>query len=269
VQQAWLAANDEFRRYVLDLLAASGPLLGEAIEDRAAVGWVSTGWTHGRNVERMLDILWKQGDIMVAGRNGLRRLWGLADFPAAEELTDAEAVTRAAEHSLRALGVARARDVERHFTMGRYPGLDLERAGWARPVRVEGGTEQWWAHRDVLAWLDEDWVPRTTLLSPFDNLICDRDRTERLWSFAYRNEMYVPKATRQYGYYVMPVLAGERLIGRVAARVDRKSGVLVVEGMYAEPGAPSDPALLAALESLASFAGVGSVSHAGPAFGVS
>ena len=118
--------------------------------------------------------------------------------------------------------------------------------------------------------LDEDWVPRTTLLSPFDNLICDRDRTERLWSFAYRNEMYVPKPTRQYGYYVMPVLAGERLIGRVAARVDRKSGVLVVEGMYAEPGAPSDPTLLAALESLASFAGVGSVSYTGPtAFGVS
>ena len=75
------------------------------------------------------------------------------------------------------------------------PGLDLQRAGWARPVRVEGGTEQWWAHRDMLARLDEDWVPRTTLLSPFDNLICDRDRTERLLSFAYRNEMYVPKAT--------------------------------------------------------------------------
>jgi uncharacterized protein len=261
-KRAWLAANDDFRCYVLNLLAASGPLAGEAIEDRAAVGWVSTGWTHGRNVEQMLDILWKQGDIMVAGRNGLRRLWGLADFPAAEELPDAEAVTRAAEYSLRALGVARARDVERHFTMGRYPGLDLERAGWARPERVEGGTEQWWVHRDVLARLDEDWVPRTTLLSPFDNLICDRDRTERLWGFAYRNEMYVRKATRQFGYYVMPVLAGERLIGRVATRADRKSGVLVVEGMYAEPGAPSDPALSAALESLSSFAGAASVSYA-------
>lgn len=79
VQQSWLAANDDFRRYVLDLVRDSGPLPGEAIEDRAAVGWVSTGWTHGRNVERMLDILWKQGDIMVAGRNGPRRLWGLAD----------------------------------------------------------------------------------------------------------------------------------------------------------------------------------------------
>jgi uncharacterized protein len=268
--QSWLAANDDFRRYVLDLLADAGPLPGEAIEDRAAVGWVSTGWTHGRNVERMLDILWKQGVIMVTGRDGLRRLWGLADFPAAEELPREEAVARAAEHSLRALGVARARDVERHFTMGRYPGLDLEGAAWARPVRVDGGTEQWWAHRDVLARLDEDWLPRTTLLSSFDNLICDRDRTERLWGFAYRNEMYVPKAKRQYGYYVMPVLSGERLTGRVAARVDRKSGVLVVEGMYAEPGARPDPALRSAMESLASFAGAVSVSYAGPtAFGVS
>jgi uncharacterized protein len=259
---AWLTANDDFRRYVLDLLQDSGPLPGEAIEDRAAVGWVSTGWTHGRNVERMLDILWKQGLVMVTARDGLRRLWGLADFPVTGELPQAEAVARAAEHSLRALGVARTRDVERHFTMGRYPGLDLERAAWARPVRVEGGTEQWWAHQDVLGRLDEDWTPRTTLLSPFDNLICDRDRTERLWGFAYRNEMYVPKAKRQFGYYVMPVLAGERLIGRAAVRVDRKSGVLVVEGMYAEPGAPPDPALPAAVESLASFAGAGSVIHA-------
>jgi uncharacterized protein len=268
--QAWLDANEEFRCYVLDLLADSGPLPGEAIEDRAAVGWVSTGWTHGRNAERMLDILWKQGLIMVAGRDGLRRLWGLADFPAIDDLPTTEVVTRAAEHSLRALGVARARDVERHFTMGRYPGLDLERETWARPVRVEGGTEQWWVHRDVLDRLDEDWLPRTTLLSPFDNLICDRDRTERLWGFAYRNEMYVAKAKRQFGYYVMPVLAGERLIGRVAARADRKSGVLVVEAMYAEPGAPPEPGLSAALESLASFAGAESVSYAGTvAFGVS
>ena len=110
-------------------------------------------------------------------------------------------------------------------------------------------------HRDVLGLLDEEWVPRTTLLSPFDNLICDRERTERLWGFTYRNEMYVLKHKRQFGYYVMPVLSGDRLTGRVAVRADRKSGVLVVEGMYAEPGAPPDPALSAAIESLASFAG--------------
>jgi uncharacterized protein len=263
----WLAANDDFRRYVLDRLRESGPLPIGAIEDRAVVSWTSTGWTNGRNVDKMLDFLWKQGIITVAGRDGLRRLWALADFPASvtqEELSEEEAVTRAAEHSLRALGVARARDVERHFTIGRYPGLDLERMAWARPVRVEGGTEQWWAHRDALERLDEEWQPRTTLLSPFDNLICDRDRTQRLWDFTYRNEIYVPKHKRQFGSYVMPVLSGDRLTGRVVPRMDRRQGVLVVEGVFPEPGAPSDPELGRAIESLAAFAGAGSVSYQGP-----
>jgi uncharacterized protein YcaQ len=264
----WLAANEDFRRYVLDLLRDSGPLPGDAIEDRAAVSWISTGWTNGRNVERMLDILWKQGVVMVTGRDGLRRLWGLADFPAVEDLPQEEVVARAAEHALRALGVARTRDVERHFTIGRYPGLDLERAAWARPVLVEGGNEQWWVHRDALGLLDEPWRPRTTLLSPFDNLICDRERTERLWGFAYRNEMYVPKHKRQFGCYVMPVLSGERLIGRVVPRVDRRRGELVVEGVFAEEefsgaGAVADRSVAAAIESLASFAGASSVSYSG------
>src|SRR5580658_1274955 len=263
----WLAANDDFRRYVLDRLRESGPLPIGAIEDRAVVSWTSTGWTNGRNVDKMLDFLWKQGIITVVGRDGLRRLWALADFPASvtqEELSEEEAVTRAAEHSLRALGVARARDVERHFTIGRYPGLDLERMAWARPVRVEGGTEQWWAHRDMLERLDEEWQPRTTLLSPFDNLICDRDRTQRLWDFTYRNEIYVPKHKRQFGSYVMPVLSGDRLTGRVVPRIDRRQGVLVVAGVFPEPGAPSDPGLGRAIESLAGFAGAGSVSYQDP-----
>jgi hypothetical protein len=264
----WLAANEDFRRYVLDRLRDAGPLPGDAIEDRAAVSWTSTGWTNGRNVERMLDTLWKQGVVTVAGRDGLRRLWGLADFPEARDLPQEEAVTLAAGHALRALGVARARDVERHFTIGRYPGLDLERADWARPVRVEGGSEQWWVHRDALGLLDEPWRPRTTLLSPFDNLICDRDRTERLWDFAYRNEIYVPKQKRRYGSYVLPVLAGERLIGRVAPRMDRKRGELVVEGVFAEKGSAGSmagPSVAAAIESLALFAGAGPVRCTGPA----
>jgi uncharacterized protein len=264
----WLAANDDFRRYVLDRLRVAGPLPCDAIEDRAAVSWTSTGWTNGRNVERMLDFLWKQGVVTVAGRDGLRRLWGLADFPAAGDLPREEIVSLAAGHALRALGVARARDVERHFTIGRYPGLDLERADWARPARVEGGNEQWWVHRDALGLLDEDWRPRTTLLSPFDNLICDRDRTERLWDFAYRNEMYVPKQKRRFGCYVMPVLAGERLIGRVAPRTDRRRGELVVEGVFAEEGSAgwmAGASVAAAIESLASFVGADSVRYAGSA----
>ena len=270
-RRAWMAANTDFRRYILDTLRDSGPLPIDAFEDRAAVGWVSTGWTNGRNVEKMLDTLLKQGAITVAGRDGLKRLWGLADFPdLGEPLPQAEAVNWAAEYSLRALGVGRARDVERHFVPGRYAGLDLGRAGWARPVRVEGGSEQWWVHQDTLGLLEEEWHPRTTLLSPFDNLICDRERTERLWGFAYRNEMYVPKHKRQFGCYVMPVLSGERLIGRVASRVDRRRRVFGVEAMFAEAGAPADPLVPTAIEALASFAGADSVQYSGPvALGVS
>jgi uncharacterized protein YcaQ len=112
----WLEANAGFRRYELDVLAASGSVAAEAIEDRAAVGWVSSGWTNGRNIERMLDLLWKQGTIAVAGREGSRRLWRLADRdPAEDPLPQAEVTERAAGHALRVLGVARERDVERHF----------------------------------------------------------------------------------------------------------------------------------------------------------
>jgi uncharacterized protein len=207
----WLAANAEFRRYVLERVRSAGPLPGEAIEDRAAVGWTSTGWTNGRNVERMLHLLWKQGIVTVAGRDGARRLWGLAE---------------------------------------RDP---------ARAVRVAGGSEQWWVHREALALLDEEWLPRTRLLSPFDNLICDRVRTERLWGFTYVNEMYKPKHQRRFGYYVLPVLSGERLIGRIAPRVDRKRGVLVVEGAFPEPGAELGEPVWEAVESLAAFAGARSV----------
>jgi uncharacterized protein len=256
----WLEANAGFRRYVLEVLGASGPVPAEAIEDRSAVGWVSSGWTNGRNVERMLDLLWKQGTITVAGRQGSRRLWRLADRdPASDPLPQAEVTERAAGHALRALGVARERDVERHFIPHRYRGLDLAGYEWALPVRVEGGGEQWWVHNDALPLLDEEWLPRTTLLSPFDNLICDRDRTERLWGFVYLNEMYKPKHQRKYGYYVLPVLSGERLIGRVAPRVDRRRGTLLLEGTYAEPGEALGDPVWAAIESLADFTGATSV----------
>ena len=263
----WLTANEEFRRYVLGALRQAGPLAAESLEDRAAVGWVSTGWTHGRNVEQMLNFLWKQGAITVVGRDGLRRLWGPAAFADMPRLSEREAVERAAELALLALGVARERDIVRHFTRDRYPGLDLPSYGFARRVQVEGGTEDWWVHADSFGLLEEErWAPRTTLLSPFDNLICDRERTQRLWDFHYKNEMYVPKAKRRFGAYTMPVLSGDRLIGRVVPRMDRRRGVLEVEGVFAEDGAPADagPAIAGAVESLAAFAGARSVSYQGP-----
>jgi uncharacterized protein YcaQ len=110
-----------------------------------------------------------------------------------------------------------------------------------------------------------DWAGRTTLLSPFDNLISDRGRTERLWDFSFRNEMYVPKAKRRYGYFVMPVLHDDQLAGRVVPRADRRRGVLQVEGLYLEPGVRATATLCRAitgqLAALATLAGVTEVTY--------
>ncbi|TMR88778.1 winged helix-turn-helix domain-containing protein [Nonomuraea basaltis] len=265
----WLEANDVLRRHVLDRLREEGPLPGAAFDDVAAVPWKSSGWTNGRSVERMLDFLWFQGQVMVAGREGRRRLWDLTErrlpeWAATEPLPQEEAVARAAEHALRALGVARAADIERHFVRDRYPGLAevldrLQASGRVLPAEVAGGAERWYVHRDVLGLLERDGEPRTTLLSPFDNLICDRERTERLWGFAFRTEMYVPKDKRQYGHYIMPILHGDRLIGRLVPRLDRRRAVLEIEGVFPEPGTSGDEATAEAVgravAELAAFAG--------------
>jgi len=249
---AWTEANAELREHVLQRLEDEGPLPVGGFEDRSALAWESSGWTGGRNVERMLDLLWTQGRVMVAGREGRRRLWDLADrcLPAwtdRTELADADIVSLSAEHALRALGAGRARDVVRHFVRGRYDGLAevldrLEADGRVVRARVEGADpeEPWFVHADVLPLLEAvdggSWGPRTVLLSPFDNLLCDRERTELLWGFRFRTEMYVPRARREFGYYVLPVLHGDLLVGRIAARFDRRSGVLDLENVYAEPG---------------------------------
>jgi uncharacterized protein YcaQ len=271
----WLAANQTLRRSILRQLRASGPLPTRALEDRAEVAWQSSGWTGGRNVDRMLDLLWTQGRIMVAGRQGQQRVWDLAervlpDWAPTHRPPEREVVRLAAQRSLRALGVATARDIDRHFTAYRYPGLDgvlaaLERAGRVERVRVAAAVGEhpgpWYVHADDLPLLERlqagDWQPRTTLLSPFDNLLINRERTERLFGFHYRMEIYVPKAARRYGYYVLPILHGDRLVGRVDPAMDRRSGRLVVHALHAEPDAPeaAGPAVAAALQDLASFLG--------------
>ena len=273
--QAWLAENQALRRSILRRIRADGPLPSRMLEDRAQSGWRSSGWTAGRNVDRMLDVLWTQGRIMVAGRAGQQRLWDLAErcLPAWTPpggLPEREVVRLAAQRCLRALGVATMRDIDRHFTAGRYPGLPgvlagLERTGRVERVRLAGGGVEWpgpwYVHADDLPLLQrlrtDEWEPRTTLLSPFDNLIMGRERTERLFGFHFRMEIYVPKAARRYGYYVLPVLHGDRLVGRVDPAMDRRRGRLVVNAVHAEPDAPAaaGPAVAGALQDLAGFLG--------------
>jgi uncharacterized protein YcaQ len=176
----FLATNAKFRRHLLRELERNGPLLSREIEADLMVSRDPHEWWGSRKVTLMLELLEGRGIVAVVGRSGKQRVWDLAErwYPDAETIPWPEAQQILAEKRWRALG-----------------------------VRLEGG--EWRVHPDAT----DGTVPRrTTFLSPFDRLIHDRERAEALFGFYYRLEMYVPKAKRQYGYYVLPILRGDRLV---------------------------------------------------------
>ena len=253
----WMKDNDSFRRYILAHLKRHGPLQAKDLEDRSVAPWPSTGWTNERNVSRMLDFLSAQGKALVSARQGQNRLWDIGErclprWASADKLSESETVRRAAETSLKTLGVARLNHIKENFTRGMYPNLPqalkaLERDQKILPVTVEGPEGEptkggWWVHHDDLELLtaieEGAWEPRMSLLSPFDNLIADRKRLLELFGFHFRLEIYVPVAKRQYGFFVLPILDGDKLIGRIDPAFDRRSGVLTVNAVHQEPGAP-------------------------------
>jgi uncharacterized protein len=140
----------------------------------------------------------------------------------------------------------------------------LIREGRFVPVEIEGLTGDWLAHAELLD--RAPGRPRSTLLSPFDKLVYYRDRTEQLFDFRYRLEIYVPKAKREHGYFVLPFLHGHELVGRIDPLLDRKTGVLTINAVHWEPGAPKDakPALKTAVQGLAAWLGATEVAYARP-----
>ena len=279
---AWVKANDALRRSILRQLRDHGPLPSRAFEDASSVGWQSSGWTGNRKVGMMLAILWRSGQLMVAGRQGGQKLW---DFPErclpawtpTTALSELAIVRWAAEISLRALGVGRAVDISHHFISSHYPNLasallTLERQGRIVPLKVTGANRSWpstwYVHAEDLALLDRieagTWSPRTTLLSPFDNLIRDRARTRLMFGFDYKLEIYVPVVKRQYGYFAMPVLREDRFVARVDPAFDRKSERLSIRAISSEPGC--DDASVArstkdAITELARFVGARAIDY--------
>ena len=217
-RREFLRQNPGFRRYVLRELERRGPLLSRDLEDRAAVRRGAHRWFGNRQVAQMLEALHRRGEVAVAGRRGGQRLWDLAErwYPETETVPLRKAERLLAEQRFRALG-----------------------------VRLEGG--EWHAHPEVA---DGPVPDRVTLLSQFDRLVHDRDRTEALFGFRYRLEMYVPVAKREFGYYVLPILVGDRLVGRVEPRFDRKTRTLSVVGAWGDTSRLEE-----ALASLAAFLG--------------
>lgn len=274
--QKWFAEHEDqlnsLKSHILTRLAKEGPLLSRDFEDDSGS---PSRWSNGRHVNRLLDYLWSTGEVSVVQRQGNQRVWGLLDefLPpdTPRERWDAQQVTSfAAQKAIRALGAATPGQIKKHFTRNIYPELTavldkLTAAGVLEQVEVvrEGRPLKgpWYLHTADIPLLEQiqagDWHGRTTFLSPFDNLICDRERTELLWDFHYRIEIYVPKAKRQYGYYVLPLLHDDRLIGRMDAKMDRKSHTLHIHNLYAEEGVGEDTAVVQgishAVQSLADF----------------
>jgi uncharacterized protein YcaQ len=218
----FLRRNQAFRRYILRELERRGPLLSRELEDRSVEGRLEHRWYGSRYVTLMLTTLHRRGEVAVAGRRGKQRLWDLAErwYPETETVPIRDAERELADIRFRALG-----------------------------VRLEDG--EWRTHPDAA---DGPVPDRVTLLSPFDRLIYDRDRAEALFGFRYRLEMYVPPAQREYGYYVLPLLVGDRLVGRVEPRFDRKTRTLEVLGTWGETSRLDE-----ALAELAAFVGAESI----------
>jgi uncharacterized protein len=264
----WLRDNAAFRAYILEELRSRGPLLSRDLDDRAEVPWQTGGWNDGKNLGRMLEILWQAGEIAISRREGSQRVWDLFDRVLPDdddELPDEVVAVQLVERQLRSRGFEQpgwgtALDY-------RLPARDLGEEslradGVAVPVAIDGLPGEWLAHADALRGLDAgEWQPRTTLLGPFDPLVSDRERAEWLFDFRFRLEIYVPAAKREFGYYVLPILHGEQLVGRIDPVMNRKAGVFKVNAVYAEPDAPADawPAIEAAIDELAEWLGATAV----------
>ncbi len=212
----WMAANDRFRQRLLDQLLAEGPLASRDIPDTSVLAWESSGWTHAQNVTQMLTFLAASGQVAVARRAGRQRVWDIAKriFPADMPVVQAEEAHRIrCERWLRSLGVARPRVVGE-------AGL---------PAEIEGTSGPWRLDPEATA---DGFEGRTALLSPFDRLTHDRARAVELFDFEYTLEMYKPAAQRRWGYFALPILHGDRLVGRVDMAADRKAGILRVHALH-------------------------------------
>ena len=260
-----LKDHPDVAEQVLAEIRARGPLGSRHFE-----GESSGGMWNWKPAKRVLDALWDRGELAIAGRSGFQRLYELTERVIPREVLDApvpsdgEAMRGLVLRAVRSRGALTESGIAEHY---RVPGrtaavrphvADLESEGDLRRLQVDDGGP------DVLVpgelELQETVSAGATLLSPFDNLLWDRAFAERLFGFKHVMEIYKPAPQRVYGYYVLPLLRGDRIVGRVDLKTDRKEGVLRVLAFHRESrvrdSAALDRALLRALERLARAAGV-------------
>ncbi|HEY8371429.1 MAG TPA: crosslink repair DNA glycosylase YcaQ family protein [Pseudonocardiaceae bacterium] len=273
----WARAEEAMERapwLVDEVLAAVkelGPIGAGALEREIGLhrpGRRGSWWDHS-DTKVICEWLFAIGELTTGTRRDFERLYDLPErvLPpevlTAPEPDPAEATRRLVERSARALGVATETDLRDYYRLGvrqcREAIAELTEAGVLEPVRVQGWRHPAWRYSQAR-------VPRRVharaLLCPFDPLIWERDRTERLFGFRYRIEIYVPAPRRVYGYYVFPFLLDEELVARVDLKADRAAGVLRVPGAFAEPGVDTARVvveLAAELRAMAEWLGLGGI----------
>ena len=235
----WVISNDSCRRDILRRLSDAGPLPSRELPDTCERPWRSTGWTNNQNITRLLGFMVSRGEVAIAGRKGRERLWDLAArvYTGGEAVPLEEAVRERNRRRLGALGIARERTIELPMEPG-----DVGEAG--EPAVVEGVKGEWRVDPFYL-----DGAPfegRAALLSPFDRLAHDRARAQEIFEFEYQLEMYKPAAKRRWGYFALPILFDDRLVGKLDAKADRKAGVLDVYAVHEDE--PFTAAIAAAVD---------------------
>lgn len=237
----WLDANQRFRADVLARLDGEGPQTAAEIPDTCEVPWASSGWNDDKNVNRLLEVLTLTGDVAITGRRGRLRVYDLPERVYPGDL------------DVPAYDEARAALDRRE-----QAALGLARSGPGEEVTVEGCDGSWRVDPEALSAVDEPFEGRCAFLSPFDRPVHDRDRALDLFDFAYVLEMYKPAAARRWGYFALPVLHGDRLVGKLDAKADRKARVLRVHTVHED--FPWDPeigdAVDAELRALADWLGM-------------
>jgi uncharacterized protein YcaQ len=259
---SWVAEHPQMMRFVLDELRVNGPMAASEIEHDENVR--RGPWWGLSDIKEALEFLFVFGDVVTAGRKGFERVYALPEQVLPSALLDAEVAADDAQRELvrravRAHGIGTAKDIADYYrlyvaTATRFLN-ELADAGQVRRVNVEG-----WKAPGFLA--SDARIPRrietAALLSPFDPVVWERDRTERMFGFRYRIEIYTPAPKRIYGYYTMPALVDEQIVGRIDLKSDRQAGVLRVQSAWREPDAPRgvEERLVPVLRELAEWQGL-------------
>jgi uncharacterized protein YcaQ len=258
IAQVWLEKNESFRQDVLRRLRESGRLMSRDIPDTSVVPWQSSGWTGNRNVTQILEFLNARGEVAIAGRSGRQRLWDLAErvYPRVKAVPLARARQAQAERRMRWLGISRPEVIG-------VGGERYHEVVHGEPAEVEGTEGEWVVDPAALG---QDFEGRTAFLSPFDRLIHDRVRAQELFDFEYYLEMYKPAAKRRWGYFALPILHDDRLVGKLDATADRKASTLRVHAIHEDVRFTRSitKGVRAELDNLASWLGLEDVEYVSP-----